>query len=203
MIENKQSNQQFLIGLLGGVAVVSFIGMIIFGVAFLGSDSDNSDKGIIAGQQENLGDTNPAPANSPQVASLAGVSTYFEKAGAEICTEDGKPVVYLFSTTWCPHCSWIGDTFDRVVEEYVNAGKIKAYHWEVDINDNILTSEKESRVPAAHSAIYREFNPQGSIPTFVFGCKYYRIGNGHEMEDDLDAEAVEFKLLIEDLVNSI
>ena len=45
------------------------------------------------------------------------------------------------------------------------------------------------------------FNIQNSIPTFVFGCRYYRIGTGHEFEDDLEAEAAEFMAVIEELID--
>lgn len=144
------------------------------------------------------------PANAPVAAgpktvvpTAEGVTTFQEKADAEIIKEDGKPVVYLFSTTWCPHCVWVKDTFDSVVNEYVNAGKIKAYHWELDTNDDTLTSVVETEVPADHKEVYSEFNPGGSIPTFVIGGKYFRIGNGHEQKDDLEAEAAELRAAIE------
>lgn len=191
-------NQQFLLGLFGGVALVSVIGLIILGVAFLNSQNNGGQK--VAGSQD-VQDQNAPIQELPQnLAQVAGVSTYSEKAEAEICKENGKPLVYLFSTTWCPHCQWIKDAFDEVIKKYVADGKIAAYHWDVDINDNTLTSEKESVVPAKDLAVYREFNPQGSIPTFVFGCKYFRIGNGYEQQDDVNAEKAEFEALIKDLI---
>ena len=49
-------------------------------------------------------------------------------------------------------------------------------------------------------AVFTEFNPEGSIPTFVFGCKYYRVGTGYKQEDDLAAEASEFMAVIEALI---
>ena len=49
-------------------------------------------------------------------------------------------------------------------------------------------------------AIFKEFNPQGSIPTFVFGCKYYRVGNGYEQQDDKAAEEAEFRAVFDELV---
>lgn len=131
-----------------------------------------------------------------------GVKTFLEKKNAVILKEDGKPVVYLFSTTWCPHCQWIGPTFDKAVKEYVNAGKIKAYRFEVDTGDNALTTEKETKVSQNHLDIYQEFNPQGSIPTFVFGAKYFRSGNGYEQQKDLVSEEAEFKAVIDDLLKS-
>ena len=191
-------NQQFLLGLFGGVALVSVIGLIVLGVNFL--NTKKADNQQVAGSQDVQNQNTQVQPLAENPAQVAGVSTYSEKAEAEICTEDGKPLVYLFSTTWCPHCQWIKDAFDEVVKKYVADDKIVAYHWDVDINDNTLTSQKESVVPAKDLAVYREFNPQGSIPTFVFGCKYFRIGNGYEQQDDVNAEKAEFEALIKELI---
>jgi protein-disulfide isomerase len=120
-----------------------------------------------------------------------------------ICEEDGKPIIRLFSTTWCPHCSWIKDTFDTYMMELVDEGKIVAYHWELDTADDTLTEEVETEVPASELEIYKTFNPRGSIPTFVFGCKYYRVGNAFESQDDLDAEKQDFENVINALIDEI
>lgn len=106
----------------------------------------------------------------------------------------------MFSTTWCPHCKWIKETFDLTVKEYVDSGKILAYHWELDTGDNTLTEETESAVPEAELQVYREFNPRSSIPTFVFGCKYFRVGNGFESTKDLSSETKEFQAVIESIL---
>lgn len=127
----------------------------------------------------------------------------FDAINSEICTEDGKPVIRLFSTTWCPHCVWISDTFDTVVKRYVDEGLIVAHHWEVDTGDDTLTDQIEDGVPVSEMDIFDEFNPQGSIPTYVFGCKYYRIGNGYEQENDLASEAAEFEEVIEELLDEV
>ncbi len=129
---------------------------------------------------------------------LAGSSFLVTNDG--ICTDsDGKPYVILFSTTWCPHCTWIKDTFDSLVTEDF-ADKINLQHWEMDTGDNTLTSEIEKKVPAEINAFYQKYNPRGSIPTFVFGCEYFRIGNGYEQAQDLDAEMEDFKLIINKLL---
>ena len=65
----------------------------------------------------------------------------FSKVDNDICEEGGKPIIRLFSTTRCPHCVWIKDTFDKVALEYVKEDKIVAYHWELDVRDNTLTLE--------------------------------------------------------------
>jgi thiol-disulfide isomerase/thioredoxin len=140
----------------------------------------------------------------PDTSPPGGFKSFKTKdPNAQICTLNGRPVVYLFTTTWCPHCKFIKDTFDKTVKEYVDERKIVAYHWEIDTNDNSLTSNVETSVPGSDIEIYKTSNPQGSIPTFVFGCKYYRIGNGYEgQQDGLTLEEKEFRAVIEHLINS-
>jgi len=124
----------------------------------------------------------------------------FKAIEGPVETIDGKPVIRLFSTTWCPHCIWIKPTFDRVVKEYADAGKIVAHHWEMDTGDDTLTPEIETSVPASEQAVFQKFNPNNTIPTFVFGGKYYRIGNGYEQQQNLTAEEKEFRAVIDELI---
>ena len=116
----------------------------------------------------------------------------------EICMEDGKPIIRLFSTTTCPHCNWIKEEFDSVVEEYVDKGLMKGYHWQLDSGDNTLTAEVEAKIPKNELEVFKKYNPGSTVPTFVFGCKYYRIGNAY---DDLELEKEEFKKIINELVS--
>ena len=133
----------------------------------------------------------------------AYIGTFKVKENATICTENDKPIIRMFSTTWCPHCRWAKDPFAQAVDGYVKQGKIVAHNWEIDVKDDTLTSTNEGSIPESENAVYNEFNPKGSIPTFVFGCKYYRIGSGHEIEDDKDAERREFEAVIEQLLNEV
>jgi thiol-disulfide isomerase/thioredoxin len=159
------------------------------------SGSDDSSK-----NSNNPGDTTIDPYEI-EPSSIQTFSSVPESD--EVCTEDGKPVIRLFSTTWCSHCQWIGSTFDAVVKMYVDEGLIVAHHWETDTGDDTLTGQVEEAVPDSEMAIFHNINQQGSIPTFVFGCKYYRIGNGYEQGDDLESEAAEFKAVIEALISSV
>ncbi len=108
----------------------------------------------------------------------------FTEYDTTICKKDGKPIIYLFSTTWCPHCQLAKPIFDKFAKD--NASKAYFYHWELDTKDNTLTSAVETSVPADAQAIYEKFNPEGTIPTFVFGCRYGRVGNGFESNGALD-----------------
>ena len=154
-------------------------------------------------QDQNNNQTQPAVNTDKLASGIPGVSSFYVKDAKEICKQDGKPVIYLFSTTWCPHCKWVINIFDKVAKEYVAQGKIIAYHWELDTNDDTLTSAVEASVPAEAQAVYKEFNPEGSIPTFAFGCKYYRVGNGpgREAANDLAGEEAELRALFDYLVS--
>lgn len=120
-----------------------------------------------------------------------------------ICTEDGKPIIRMFSTTICPHCRWINETFNGVMEEYLSQGKIVAYHWDADLGNNQFTPARETSLPASEIEILKNANPDMSVPTYVFGCKYWRVGNPYENANDLDAEAAEFKAVIEKLLAEV
>ncbi len=120
---------------------------------------------------------------------------------ATICTEGGKPIIRLYSTSICPHCQWVSPTINGVMNEYVAEGKIVAHHFDVDTGDDQITKTKEPFVPKAEADVFLKFNPQQSVPTYVFGCKYWRIGNAFEVQNKPDDEAAEFKAVIEKLLS--
>jgi thiol-disulfide isomerase/thioredoxin len=177
----------FIFGLILGVAAFASLSLLYSYLAL----------GRLSSNQAAVGDTNQQE-QTPAVEPTGTQVGSFIDTGKTLCKENGKPVVTLYSTTWCPHCQWIQATFDKVVSDAVKQGKIVAYHWQLDTGDNTLTKAVETSVPASEEAIYNEFNPNGSIPTFVFGCRYYRIGNGYEQEGDAGKakEEQEFKDLI-------
>jgi thiol-disulfide isomerase/thioredoxin len=120
--------------------------------------------------------------------------------GGPVCDHEEKPVIRMYSTEWCPYCEWVGSAYDRVAKQYIDEGKIIAYHWKYgnDGWDNTLTQEREEEIPITELDIFDEFNPENSVPLFVFGCKYYRIGNRNDQ--DLLAEEKEFRAVIDALL---
>jgi len=181
----------FIVGLIFGVAVFASLSLLY---QYLNLGKSNSSQEVVT-------DTNQEQQTPPAEPTGTPVGSFVD-TGKTLCKENGKPIIRLFSTTWCPHCNWILKTFDKVVADYVKQGKIVAYHWELDTMDNTLTTAKETAIPPAEEAVYNEFNPGGSIPTFVFGCRYYRIGNAFESEGDtgLPKEEKEFKDLIDKML---
>ena len=128
--------------------------------------------------------------------------TTFDYNGGDICMEDGKPVIRMFSSPTCPHCTWAADAFDPVAKMYVNEGAIVAHHWDLITGDDLLTSVVETEIPDSEMAIYNTYSG-GYVPTFVFGCTYSRVGTGFESTDDLEAEATEYMAVIEELLDSV
>ncbi|MAG22306.1 MAG: hypothetical protein CL943_03310 [Candidatus Diapherotrites archaeon] len=184
--ENKPGNgldtKIILLSVVGVIAVIAIIAFIMQPTTPPVDTLGNSD---ITGIDED---------------AVVGEIRTFKDNGEAVKLEDGKPVIRLFSTTWCSHCKWVGSTYEKVVKEYVAAGKIVAYHWEVDILDDTLTPNFEGVVPASELAVFRQFNPGGTIPTFVFGEKYSRVGNGYETQNDLASEEAEFRGVIEAVI---
>ena len=123
----------------------------------------------------------------------------FKQTGDDICKESNKPVVILFSTTESQHGIWISETFDFIVNGYNE--KIAAYHWELDTGDNTLTEAVETGIPKTALDIFKKYSPKTAVPAFIFGCRYARIGNGYEAENDLEAEEKEFRIIIEKLLS--
>jgi thiol-disulfide isomerase/thioredoxin len=124
--------------------------------------------------------------------------------GVDVCTNvKGLPIVILFSEAGCSHCEWIEETFDDVVMEYVNRGLIEAHHFDIKTNDDLLTPGLETELPRKYLKIKNQSGPGGPVPYFNFGCRYDRIGNGYEAQDDLSAEETEMRNVIDELLKEI
>jgi parvulin-like peptidyl-prolyl isomerase/thiol-disulfide isomerase/thioredoxin len=148
------------------------------------------------------------PENKTQatVESVKGVSSSnrfptFRDTGEGTCTNDeGQPIVILFSTSRCSHCEWIGETFDSAVMEYVEMGLIEAHHYNMDTDTDLLTPNLETGIPKRYLKIMEQGDPEGYVPYFSFGCRYDRTGTGYERQDDLFAEEMEMRKVLNALV---
>ena len=90
----------------------------------------------------------------------------FLVSGEDVCKEDGKPVVYFFGHSGCPHCLWEHPIFENVTANF--------------------TDEE----------VFSLFSPQGYVPTIVLGCKFYRVGSGETQgEREEEAKEEEAKVL--------
>lgn len=101
---------------------------------------------------------------------------FSEAKDTEICMENGKPIVYFFGSTSCPHCKWEEPVLKSVVDQF---GDAISYHENID-------SDKDQDIFSKYST--------GSVPTLVIGCKYYRVGSGESA--GAESEKVSLKSVI-------
>ena len=121
----------------------------------------------------------------------------FLDSGAEICYDDGKPVIRMYASSRCGYCMWNKPIYEKVVKEYMDQGKIVAYLWED--GKNILSDEQET-IPPEEEALRQQYGFSG-VPAFIFGCKYYRSGASFSRVENGEAlEETELRTVIEDLL---
>ncbi|MBW2974757.1 SurA N-terminal domain-containing protein [Candidatus Woesearchaeota archaeon] len=121
----------------------------------------------------------------------SGIET-FTRTDDSTCKKEGKVIIRLFSSSKNSASRWISRAFDDVADEY--GDEIIAYHWQLDTGDNTLTSVEETGVPKAEVDVFRKYNPENTVPTYIFGCKYVRVGNSYS---SLEEEKAEFRRVIE------
>lgn len=96
----------------------------------------------------------------------------FSVSKDEICKENGKPIIYLFGSQGCPHCTWEHPIVERIAEDF--EGYI-TFH-------NNMDSDADRNIFSKYST--------GGIPTLVLGCKYYRVGSGERSGEENESEVL-------------
>jgi len=123
------------------------------------------------------------------------------KSGFDVCTNtDGQPVIFLFSSTTCSHCDWLGEIFDVIAMNYMEDGLIEAHHYDTPTGDDLFTDEIETEIPEEMLELYHRGNPTNRVPYLNFSCKYERIGTEYEKDQDAEAEGREIIEVIESLI---
>ncbi|MBD3312430.1 hypothetical protein GF352_03195 [archaeon] len=81
----------------------------------------------------------------------------------ELCTEDGKPIIYFFGSETCIHSSWEHPIINNVTSLFGD---------EISYHDNMGT-QGDSDVFNNYSDIHR-----GGVPFTIIGCRFIKIGSG-------------------------
>lgn len=142
----------------------------------------------------------PAEHGEIIVPKLSEGNTFKLDPQARICKRGTRIIVRMYSNTTCEECIWVRETYDKVVKEWAERGEIYPIRWEIDLQDNALTREKEEEIPPPEMHLLRRYSPEKKIPTFLIGCKYYREGTGYYETQDTVAEERELQKVIADLV---
>lgn len=92
----------------------------------------------------------------------------------ELCQEEEKPMVYLFGSGRCPHCTWEHPIFEKVTAKF---GDLLSVH------DNMDKQGADQEVWEQYSEIN-----QGAIPFMILGCRYVRLGSGERVGEVAEEE---------------
>lgn len=90
----------------------------------------------------------------------------------DVCQEDGKPAVYIFGNSSCPHCTWEHPVFEKVTAKFTD---------QISVHDNMDKQEADQEIWQQYSEI-----SQGAVPFMVLGCRYVRLGSGEMMGEETE-----------------
>ncbi len=142
----------------------------------------------------------PAPLEIEAKQPLNPKIHSFADSSQEICAVDGKPIVRMFASSNCGYCMWNKPIFEKVVREYIDAGKIVGRLWEDGLD---VLSDSDETMSEEEIALSVKFNSGGGVPLFVMGCKYYRVGASNINAENAEAvEEAELRAVIEDLLSA-
>lgn len=137
---------------------------LVIGVAVAGFVWTRSNL-LKSSQIEGLSSTAISPTAKPTPNYPKTVGDFWV-TDKEIEKEDGKPVVYFFGSSSCPHSTWEEPIVKKVFNEFKNE---IVYHENFD-------SEEDTDVFNRYSDIN-----QGYIPFLILGGKYIRVGAGENL----------------------
>jgi thiol-disulfide isomerase/thioredoxin len=99
----------------------------------------------------------------------------FKVLGGEVCQENGKPIVYYFGSSGCPHCQWEYPIIQEVMAKF--ADQI-SFHDLMDKQEEMDVFQK-----------YIDING-GGIPFIVLGCRYVRVGSGEGAGEETEKQVL-------------
>ncbi|MCK5282706.1 MAG: peptidylprolyl isomerase [Nanoarchaeota archaeon] len=114
------------------------------------------------------------------------IENEFKETSDEICTEDEKPIIRMYTSSTCEKCRDIEIAFRNTVQTY----DVVVKEWELDTGDNLYTSEIETSMTSSEYELLKKYNPSFAVPAYVFGCRYVRIGNAFAEPDYLEEEKI-------------
>jgi hypothetical protein len=123
-------------------------------------------------------------------------------SGGELCKQDGKIPIYMFSSSPCKECKALASRLTALLQSYegANGSVFMPSLWELDTGDNLYTKEIETGVPEWQVDVFRRLSPQNEVPAYSFGCTYTRTGHLPGAQGNLNAEEKEFKAVLSALL---
>lgn len=114
----------------------------------------------------------PVQQESNMVQPTGRIIGNFLVSDEEVCTEDGKPIIYFFGSNSCPYCQWEHPVINNVTAKFSD---YITYHDNMDNNEDMDVFSRYS---------------SGGVPTIVLGCKYFRQGAGTSIGEENETLAL-------------
>ena len=121
--------------------------------------------------------------NLTPASGVESINAFLDIKNATVQTVNGKPLVYFFGTTWCPHCGWERPLFINATSNFGTWSGIR----NSDLSNAMFTSDyiivkafeiDVTQPPAADIKVFQHYSADGRIPLLIFGGKYFRVGSG-------------------------
>lgn len=152
------------------VTLVGYAGFTFTQSKILGGGQANSITSVPA--------VSPTTQPAPNYPKIIGDFLITDK---EICLQDGKPLVYFFGSSTCPHCVWEKPVAKTVFDKFKD---VIVYKENFDSQNDGDVFQK-----------YSDINP-GYVPFLVLGCKYARVGAGENLgKDEVGSKKLEEEAL--------
>jgi thiol-disulfide isomerase/thioredoxin len=158
--------------------------LLVAAAFFVGKYMERGNKNS-GGVQNNEQTQGVVPTGTPTIEPLSTTIGRFSLTQDEVCQEDGKPSIYYFGYSGCPHCTWNHPIIQDVGKKFPNQ---IVFHDNMDNLDKL--SDEDSEIYNKYQNIHG-----GAVPFLVFGCKYVRVGSGENPQEKDGGKAAEEKNL--------
>jgi cytochrome oxidase Cu insertion factor (SCO1/SenC/PrrC family) len=144
--------------------------ILLVGVAFFSGmmwmKNRNLEEKVGVNNQAIQGTAETQPTPGPLETTIGGFAIIKD----EICQENGKPLIYYFGYSGCPHCQWNHPILQNVVKKFPT---------QISFHDDMDKLDQDQDIQEKYIQI-----SQGAVPFFVFGCRYVRLGSGENYGEE-------------------
>ncbi|MFH1630764.1 MAG: thioredoxin family protein [Candidatus Aenigmatarchaeota archaeon] len=151
------------------IASLAYTGYGIFNLAYYGTcDPINPGSCVFTPD-----DPNKVICPYHNLEPKSGILTIGNFMSIPNATASGKPAVYMFGATWCPHCNWEKPIFINVTNKF----------------DYIITTKIVNVTQQSDDIeIFKHYSPDGSIPLIIINGKYFRTGSGESWGEEKESQ---------------
>jgi len=176
--------------LIAFVISLAYTAYSVFNLAYYGTCDPINPGSCVFNQLENPNQVICPYQNLEPKTSVPSIGGFDNIVNASV---EGKPIVYFFGTTWCPHCKWERPIFVNATGKFGN--------WTGLQTDDLSNAKFESpymtvktlevdKQSSPDISIFNHYSPNGTIPLIVISGKYFRTGSGEKLGTDQETQTL-------------